>query len=303
LGTIINCYWNNHAGNPDHCYDGGDEGCTAIQDDVDYFKGDVYPDNPPMSEWSFPDIWCEIAGDFPALTWEGRCGNCVSMSIAKTGVVISFISGLDTLAILNFVSEKLDSVKICFCSNMLPPYTPEGTNWVHRYYSITPLPEDSSFEATLTLFYNQEEFDSSGLSNESELGLCRYDTSESTWTFRGGTVDTGVNSISLSGVTEFSLWAITDSSNAVGVSVSDEVDELPGEFGLSQNYPNPFNPTTQIGYALPIDCQVKLEIYNTLGQKVATLVDAKQKAGYKTARWNASSFSSGISRAYFYKHR
>jgi len=69
---------------------------------------------------------------------------------------------------------------------------------------------------------------------------------------------------------------------------------LPSAFALSQNYPNPFNPITQIDYALPRDCCVRLEIYNILGQKVATLVDGKEKAGYKVARWDAGSFSSGI---------
>lgn len=73
---------------------------------------------------------------------------------------------------------------------------------------------------------------------------------------------------------------------------------LPKTFLLSQNYPNPFNPVTQIRYALPRDCWVRLEIYNILGQKVATLVDREERAGYKVARWDASSFSSGI---YFYR--
>jgi len=75
---------------------------------------------------------------------------------------------------------------------------------------------------------------------------------------------------------------------------------LPSEFALRQNHPNPFNPITQIKYTLPRECYVKLFIYNILGQKVATLVDGKQKAGYKTARWDAGSLSSGI---YFYRLR
>lgn len=73
---------------------------------------------------------------------------------------------------------------------------------------------------------------------------------------------------------------------------------LPKFFALSQNYPNPFNPVTEIKYALPKDRHVRLEVYNTLGQKVAALVNGEEKAGYKTVRWDAGSFSSGI---YFYR--
>jgi len=72
----------------------------------------------------------------------------------------------------------------------------------------------------------------------------------------------------------------------------------PQRFALLPNYPNPFNPITEIKYTLPRDCYVKLEIYNILGQKIVTLVEGNLKAGYKTARWDAGSFSSGI---YFYR--
>ncbi len=72
----------------------------------------------------------------------------------------------------------------------------------------------------------------------------------------------------------------------------------PREYALDQNYPNPFNATTQISYSLPRDGHVKLEIYNLLGQKVATLVDECQQAGLKTANWNAEDLASGI---YFYR--
>jgi len=65
-------------------------------------------------------------------------------------------------------------------------------------------------------------------------------------------------------------------------------------FNLYQNYPNPFNPITEIEYALPKDCYVQLDVYNILGQKVTSLVDGEQTAGYKVARWDASTMSSGI---------
>jgi len=67
----------------------------------------------------------------------------------------------------------------------------------------------------------------------------------------------------------------------------------PSRVDLFQNFPNPFNPVTHIGYVLPVDCHVRLSVYNLIGQEVAALVDGEQEAGYHQTTWNASSFSSG----------
>jgi hypothetical protein len=75
-------------------------------------------------------------------------------------------------------------------------------------------------------------------------------------------------------------------------------DLLAADYVLNQNYPNPFNPKTVISYQLAVGSKVELTIYNLLGQKVATLVSAKQRAGQYQAEWDASGFSSGI---YFYR--
>ena len=62
---------------------------------------------------------------------------------------------------------------------------------------------------------------------------------------------------------------------------------LPVGFGLGQNYPNPFNPGTVIPYKLASEGYVRLEVFNLLGQRVATLVDGVQAAGAHTVVWDA----------------
>ena len=63
---------------------------------------------------------------------------------------------------------------------------------------------------------------------------------------------------------------------------------LPTDFALGQNYPNPFNPSTVIPYQLPASGHVRLEVFNVLGQRLATLVDEEQSAGAYTAPWDAT---------------
>ncbi|UCG61370.1 MAG: multicopper oxidase domain-containing protein [Candidatus Zixiibacteriota bacterium] len=74
--------------------------------------------------------------------------------------------------------------------------------------------------------------------------------------------------------------------------------DVPETFGLRQNYPNPFNPTTDIAFALSRPGHVTLNVYNIVGQKVATLADGNYSAGEHTVSWDASAMSSGV---YFYR--
>lgn len=100
-----------------------------------------------------------------------------------------------------------------------------------------------------------------------------------------------------SGRYEYRLKQI-DNDGAYKYFQSVEVDiPLPRAFSMSQNYPNPYNPSTTIRYALPMRSNVKIQIFNMLGQVVTDLVNNEQAAGYQSVIWNAT-VAGGI---YFYR--
>lgn len=102
---------------------------------------------------------------------------------------------------------------------------------------------------------------------------------------------------------------ITISSADIGIGISDvgtissitgieEQNIMPAGNSLHQNYPNPFNPTTEIPFSLAKSSFVTLELYNSLGQKVATLINNEMNSGSHKIKFNASDLSSGI---YYYR--
>ena len=92
---------------------------------------------------------------------------------------------------------------------------------------------------------------------------------------------------------------LSNESNIISVTITDVESEkqLPTVYSLSQNYPNPFNPSTTIRYALPFEGNVKISIFNSLGQVIDVLVNKLQSAGNYQVDWSAKYLSSGI---YFY---
>jgi hypothetical protein len=70
------------------------------------------------------------------------------------------------------------------------------------------------------------------------------------------------------------------------------------DFQLYDNYPNPFNPTTIISYNLSKPSDVKIEIYNAVGQRISELVNRQQLAGFHRINFDATGLPSGI---YIYK--
>ncbi len=82
------------------------------------------------------------------------------------------------------------------------------------------------------------------------------------------------------------------------VSVDYPESGMPQEYQLSQNYPNPFNPSTKIEYSLPAQSNVKIVIYDALGNQLEILFSGEKSAGTHSLTWNANNYASGI---YFYR--
>jgi len=107
---------------------------------------------------------------------------------------------------------------------------------------------------------------------------------------RKGTYSYELQSVSIKGVTKtFSQLSAT------GVK---QAGSLPKSFALLQNYPNPFNPTTTITYDVPEAAKVKIDVFDILGNRIATLVDESKPAGEYTTLFDGSQLASGV---YFYR--
>ena len=82
-------------------------------------------------------------------------------------------------------------------------------------------------------------------------------------------------------------WTYSESS------VDDEVAVL-DKFALKQNYPNPFNPTTVIPFSIEKESDVKLTVYDMLGNEVQTLVNSRMNRGSYQVTFNASDLATGV---------
>jgi hypothetical protein len=78
---------------------------------------------------------------------------------------------------------------------------------------------------------------------------------------------------------------------------TEDLPEIPADYGLHNNFPNPFNPITQITFTLPMTDNVTVTIYNALGQEIQLLVSERLRSGVHTIPFDGSGLPSGI---YYY---
>jgi hypothetical protein len=82
------------------------------------------------------------------------------------------------------------------------------------------------------------------------------------------------------------------------IAQASDAQGLPSAFTLRQNYPNPFNGSTVIGFSLPAAAEVRLEVFNVLGERMALVLDGEMGPGTFTVPFDASTLASGV---YFYR--
>lgn len=95
----------------------------------------------------------------------------------------------------------------------------------------------------------------------------------------------------------FDVYEVGFNSSGI-IGIDPLGNNIPGEYSLSQNYPNPFNPKTIISYGLKTAGNVKISVYDILGENIGVLLNEVRSAGNYSISWDASGFPSGV---YFYK--
>lgn len=129
------------------------------------------------------------------------------------------------------------------------------------------------------------------VANPENLVWLHRETSTENWTnLQAIVVNENIESVNyFTTLGQFTIGT-TDSNNFISIIK----EELPKNYFISNNYPNPFNPITKISINLPNNSLVTCEVYNSIGQKVASLIESEYLTGLQNITWNAINNSSGI---------
>jgi hypothetical protein len=116
---------------------------------------------------------------------------------------------------------------------------------------------------------------------------------------QGGTAPAIPPKVYVAGIRVATNWGVLLTS--APTAVEDRNNSLPTNFSVEQNYPNPFNPSTMITYTIPESGVVNISLFNSLGQKVATLFTGESAAGKHQINWNGKNqFGNDVSSGVYF---
>ncbi len=153
---------------------------------------------------------------------------------------------------------------------------------VRNYYSVTSADFGATWSDSVRLSQNTESLDARGASICKHVGTAGADV---LWIEKTATADVYNINYGLIPFVEYT---------AVGIANETQ----PGAYQILRNYPNPFNPTTNIEFSVIDPGNVKLSVYNMLGQEITRLVDRSMEVGTYEVTFNAGNLATGV---YFYR--
>ena len=165
---------------------------------------------------------------------------------------------------------------------------PEGASTYGEMTLLGPSGLSFSTPVSITVSYDPSDLPD-GMSPQ-ELSLLRYDQTLDEWFVLESSVNTADQTIT--GTT--SAFSGFVAGQILNVSNDEVMEDRPERFSLKQNYPNPFNPSTVISFSLPQASDVRLDVFNLLGQQVALLVNERVQSGTHSVKFDAGNLSSGI---------
>jgi hypothetical protein len=235
------------------------------------------------------DLW--DSGDYSvAVNGQDMTGNVlqtisktitVRKMLAKTGGTLSTQDGIASLdfAPVSIARDALVTVSMVDLSKSVE--MDEIDNGSNVAYRFGPANLQLLKPVRLRWFYN---------SDRSDSYPAIYRLEDSNWIVLDGQVDPEKSTIEIQ-IDKLGVYRLGSRSDR------SLIEAVPTAFAVTQNYPNPFNATTAIHYQLPEQSQVRLVVYNAIGEQVEVLVDRTQSTGYYTVHWDTKNLASGL---YFY---
>ena len=234
-------------------------------------------------------------------------GDVLSFSITQTSDLVNtsidgsnliFSSVQDTSGSAEIIVEASDAAGNTVSDTLSVSVTP-----VNDLPYVVELPDTLTFKVGEVFNFT---IDTAFADVEDKLGELSFTVSVNPTDillgFDPNTYSITLNSPSYVGFGEIRLTVEDSDGGALEVVLVIEVEmatsnalmaDIPTNFELQQNYPNPFNPSSNIRFGLPESGEVRLDVYNMLGQRVATLVNQKMQAGWHSVTFDASGLSSG----------